>query len=217
VLQALLKGVRVSPRLAISAALLALSLHLPSLARAAEGPSATLGAVFLAYLPDSGGRVRGLAWTSGDGLPVRWHTFRPTTNPDRFMHGKGLTLTRTGDVLVDLDGGDPVAMRVMLAGNLNGVQRTSLSLPYDGNVENAPHDRVERALVSAGFVLTALKCDRDAEGVMFGNVVSVAKAPRKTSAALWENWNCSGLGECALTLTLLYRTSDLSEVECASR
>lgn len=186
-----------------------------SLAQQQHRP-ARLGTVLSAFLADSAARTLGLAWTSGSTLTVKWQSAKPVTNTDRYLSGKGMTLSRTGTILVALDKEDPIEVTVQVLGSAGGIQRTNFWFSYHGDFDADPKDRVDRALAAEGFKLSALKCDRKTEGVMFGNVAYIAKAPRKTASALWESWNCTGAGECTLTLTLLYRKSDVAEVECAS-
>jgi len=189
---------------------------MPTRSSAQPPRSVKLGAVLSAFLADSAARTRGLSWTSGSTLPVKWQSVKPVPNPDRSLSGKGMTLSRSGTIQVALDKNEPVELSVQLMGNAAGVQRTQLGLSYDGNSDADPKDRVGRALAAEGFQLNALKCDLKTEGVTFGNIAYVAKAPRKTASALWELWNCTGTGDCMLVLTLLYHKSDLAEVECAS-
>jgi hypothetical protein len=127
-----------------------------------------------------------------------------------------MTLARSGSIRVTIGAGDPVEMTLQIYGNPEGIQRTTLGLAYQGDFDPDPQGRVGRALEEAGYSLGALKCDRKSEGTLFGNVAYIMKATGKTASALWESWNCSGTGDCGLALTILYRKSDLAEVECAT-
>ena len=150
-------------RLCLAATLL---LTLPGNA-AAQQPlrAATL---ITAFLADSGVPTRGMDWSTGNGLSVRWASARPVANPDQSAVPRGLTLARIGTARVIMGEGAPVDVTVSLAGNANGIQRVSFGMSYNGDTGPAdPKDRLGRALTADGIVLTSLKCDRAKEGLGF--------------------------------------------------
>jgi hypothetical protein len=170
-----------------------------------------LSAVILAFLPDAGVPTRGLPWSSGDHLPVRWQSAKPVASAD-YLKQQGFTLSRTGTVRVALEGGKVQEATLQVAGNQLGVQQVSVSW----NVLSGPFDGAARALEADGVSLKPLKCRREAEGASFGNVVHVAAAKGKQATGLWENWNCAHDG-CGFGLTILYRRSALAQIECSGK
>jgi len=168
-----------------------------------------LSAVVTAFLPDAGVQTRGLPWSTGDQLPVRWQSAKPVASAD-YLKQQGFTLSRTGNIRVLLDGGKAQAAILQVAGNQLGVQQVTVSW----NVLSGPFDGAARSLEADGISLKPLKCRRETEGASFGNLVHIASAKGKTATGLWENWNCAHDG-CWFALTILYRRSALAKIDCA--
>jgi hypothetical protein len=192
-----------------------------SAAAAAETSAQTkLSAVLTAFLVDAGVRTRGLPWTTGAELPVKWETPAAVSADDPYSRQKGLTLTRSGTVTATL--GDTVALEasLTLAGNEAGLQRVTVHLPVllvsrpDGSGFFVHQRMVEQALKDESLTLQPLKCSRETEGASYGNLVDALGAPGKTASGLWWLWQ-SPMQEPTLTLTILYRRADMTEVECA--
>ena len=92
----------------------------------------------------------------------------------------------------------------------------SMQVTYqNGHGFFATREMVEQALKNEGLQLQPLKCSRDKEGASNGNLVDAAKFPGKTSSGLWWSWQ-SAQQELSMSLTILYRRADMSEVECYS-
>jgi hypothetical protein len=174
-----------------------------------------LSAVLTAFLADSSVATRGLAWTTGAALPVKWASARPVAVTEEYLKRGGFTLKREGTLALRVGEATRQA-GLHVYGNAAGVQRVSVSCEYQGDLEGHPRELLEASLAADGFHLTPLKCDAKIEGVSYGNLAYVVKAPGRKAAALWESWNCTGTGDCGLSLTLLYRKAELAEVECAS-
>jgi len=186
----------------------------PLTARAQHPAPAVLSAILTAFLADSGARIRGLAWSAGNDTPIRWASAAPVPNPDSWMRKPGLTLARIGTAKA-MVGGKERGLNVRVYGNATGIQRVSVSFPYDGNFEGGDiRDTVAIQLKGGGLTLTPLKCDRKTEGYTYGNLVYVAKAPGKLASALWWTWNCAADGSCGFDQTIIYRKAELAEVEC---
>lgn len=187
----------------------------------AAAPKVRLSAVIAAFLVDSGVRTRGLPWTTGSELPVKWQTPQPVANPDQFERAKGRTLIRSASFTGTV--GDTVAlpMTLQLSGVEVGLARVivsigSMQVTYqNGHGFFATREMVEQALKNEGLQLQPLKCSRDKEGASNGNLVDAAKFPGKTSSGLWWSWQ-SAQQELSMSLTILYRRADMSEVECYS-
>jgi hypothetical protein len=163
-----------------------------------------------AFLADSGVRTRGLAWTTGAKLPVKWATPKPVAS-EQWQRNEGFSLVRTGKVRSDLGNGSTSELELQLLGTDLGLQRVTVILNYP------PEDEKPDPLGSLqadGITLTPLKCDPKTEGATYGNLVFVAKAPGKTASGLHENWNC-GHDQCQWVLSILYRKADVTKVECS--
>jgi hypothetical protein len=167
-----------------------------------------LSTVIAAFLADSGVRTRGLDWTSGSALPVKWQSARPVPAAD-WLKQQGYTLSRTGTANITVGDMPAMEMEVGLWGNAAGLQKSYVSF----TLNEMTMDLVEQALVKDGFTLQPLKCERAKEGASYGNAVYVAKAPGKTASGFHESWNCAHDG-CTGMLTLLYRKADVAAVEC---
>jgi hypothetical protein len=175
--------------------------------------------VISAFLVDSGVRTRGLPWTTGSALPVKWQTSGPVTNPDVSARSKGVLLARTGTFTGTL--GDSVAlpMTITVTGTevtLSGVAVNIESMEVTqrgGGGFFVTREMVEQALRNEGLVLTPLKCSRDKEGASYGNLVDAVKAPGKTASGLWWFWQ-SPQQQMSITLSILYRRTDMAQVEC---
>ncbi len=200
--------------------ILALGFVAPSLT--AQGRPATrvkLSAVIATFLADSGVRTRGLAWTTGNDLAIKWESAAPKANPDQSAAQKGLTLVRNGTFSGTV--GDSVAlpMTITVSGTTLGLARVDLNIPsmevtYSGGrgfILN--REMVETALKNEGLTLQPLKCTREKEGASYGNLVDAVKAPGKTASSLWWFWQ-SPQQESTLSLAILYRRADMAEVEC---
>lgn len=204
-------------------ALLALALATPPLAAQATRARANpiqLSDVITAFLVDSGVRTRGLPWTTGDALPIRWDTPKPVPLQDEWLKRKGLTHVRNGTFTGTA--GDSVAlpMTISVTGIATGLARMSVGIAStevtrsDGSGYFATREMIEQALKNEGLTLSPLKCNRETEGASYGNLVDAVKAPAKTASGLWWAWD-SPQQAFQLTLTLLYRRADMTEVECA--
>lgn len=169
-----------------------------------------LSALLTAFLPDEGVATRGLPWTTANNLPVRWETAKPVAAAD-YLKREGLTLSRAGKARIAVEGRAPVAVTVEVHGNQIGIQRVSVSF----DLAELDIERAERSLVADGIQLSPLKCSRKTEGVSFGNVVYLAKAPGKTATGLWESWNCSAR-ECLGGFSTLYRNNEVAKIDCAT-
>ena len=192
-------------------------------AQASKAPAqqVQLGAVLTAFLVDSGVRTRGLPWTTGESLPIRWSTPRPVSNPDPVMSKQGVTLRREGTVVATL--GDTVALEmvVVVTGGQTGLasvtfQPRTLEVSKPGGGGFFVHrEMVEQALRNQGLTFQPIKCKRETEGASYGNLVDAVKAPGKTASGLWWMWDSPRDGP-TLMLTLLYRRADMNQVECFS-
>jgi hypothetical protein len=207
-------------RCSLGSLALALGLAAPSLA--AQGRTTNrvkLSAVIAAFLADSGVRTRGLAWTTGNDLAIKWESAAPKANPDQSALRKGLALVRNGTFTGTL--GDTVAlpMTITVSGTTLGLARVDMTIPsmevtYSGGRGFfLTREMVETALKNEGLTLQPLKCSRDKEGASFGNLVDAVKAPGKTASGLWWFWQ-SPQQESMLSLSILYRRADMAEVEC---
>lgn len=191
-------------------------------AAAARRPAATpvkLSAVLTAFLVDSGVRTRGLPWTTGSGLPIRWETARPVRNPDSYSAKRGLTLMRTGKLLASVGDSVVLPMSITILGADSGLARVTVG--FDSMEVSTPggggffltREGIEAALTNDGLVFQPLKCSRATEGASYGNLVDAMKAPGKTASGLWWSWDAPQQ-QLRVMLTILYRRADMSEVEC---
>jgi hypothetical protein len=181
--------------------------------------SVRLSKVIAAFLADSGVLTRGLPWTTGNGAGIRWQTQVPVTNPMVPERQKGLTLSRTGKFSGTVGDSVTLPMLITAVGTSLGLARVSIVIPSMLYEDNRSHgffvtrEMVEQALKNEGLKLSPLKCSRDKEGASYGNLVDAVKSPAKTASGLWWYWD-SPRQEMTLSLTLLYRKADMSQVEC---
>lgn len=180
-----------------------------------------LSNVIAGFLADSGIRTRGLPWTTGAELPIRWESARPVPNPDQNARTKGITLIRSGSFTGTV--GDTVALKmgIMLGGSAAGLAYVVVSMPSmevtyaNGSGFFLTREMVEKALRDEGVTLQPLKCSRDKEGASYGNLVDAVKVPGKTASGLWWYWD-SPQQVYSLSLSILYRRTDMAQVECYS-
>jgi hypothetical protein len=178
-----------------------------------------LSAVIAAFLADSGVRTRGLAWTTGNELAIKWESPTPKANPDQNAAQKGLTLARNGTFTGTV--GDSVAlpMTIAIVGTRLGLARVGIHIPSmevklsGGSGFFLTREMVETALTNEGLTLQPLKCNRAKEGASYGNLVDAVKAPGKTASGLWWMWQ-SPQQQPELFLAIMYRRADMAEVEC---
>ena len=181
----------------------------PKSAKAA-GPTVRLSAVIGAFLVDSGVRTRGLPWTTGNDVPVKWQSAKPVPNPDQSRRKLGITLARIGAVTTPV-AGVALPVEVTATGNELGLAQVTFTMP----MQDVTREQIEKDLRESGMTLQPLKCSRETEGASFGNLLDAAKIPGRTASGLWWLWNCAHDG-CTLVLTLLYRKADAAQVECYS-
>ena len=185
---------------------------------AEPGGQVKLSRVISAFLADASVRTRGLSWTTGAELPVKWETPAEVA-ADPYSQQRGMTLVRTGQLTTTL--GDTVAleMTLVLNGNDAGLQRVTMHFPTllvsrpDSSGFWVHRGIVEQSLKDDGMTLQPLKCSRETEGASYGNLIDAIGAPGKTASGLWWFWQ-SPMQEPTLTLTILYRRADMNEIEC---
>ncbi|MGQ0643705.1 MAG: hypothetical protein ACT4P6_23400 [Gemmatimonadaceae bacterium] len=178
-----------------------------------------LSAVIATFLADSGVRTRGLAWTTGNDLAIKWESPAPKANSDQNAQRQGLTLVRNGTFTGTV--GDSVALPMTITGTGStlGLARLEVNIPSlevtfrGGRGFILTREMVETALKNEGLTLQPLKCSREKEGASYGNLVDAVKAPGKTASGLWWLWQ-SPQQQSTLHLTLLYRRADMAQVEC---
>lgn len=197
---------------------IALSAHsLPAQPR--PGNRVKLSSVIAAFLADSGVRTRGLSWTTGNDLAIKWQSATPIPNPDQSARAKGLTHARVGSFIGTV--GDSVAlpMDITVVGTTLGVANVGIIIPSmevklrGGGGFFLHREMVETAFKNEGLTLQPLKCSRDKEGASYGNLVDAVKAPGKTASGLWWMWD-SPQQQPNLSLVILYRRADMAQVEC---
>jgi hypothetical protein len=170
-------------------------------------PSTTLPAILSTFLADSGVATRGLPWTTGNTLPIKWKSVQPV--PSQYTMYNGVTSERTGTTRFATSDTSSIAASVTVLGNADGVQR--FWVQWDMN--EFPSERGDSLLLKAGFVLTPTKCSRATEGYSYGNLLMVVKAPGKKAAGMQEGWNCAQ-NDCTVTVSLYYRKADAEKIEC---
>jgi len=181
--------------------------------------SVRLSKIISAFLVDSGVLTRGLPWTTGNAVGVKWKTQVPVTNPSVPERQRGITLARTGNFSGTVGDTVVLPMEILAVGTSLGLARVSIVIPSMLYEDNRGHgffvtrEMVEQALKNEGMKLTPLKCSRDKEGASYGNLVDAVKSPGKTASGLWWYWD-SPRQEMTLSLTLLYRKADMAQVEC---
>jgi len=173
-----------------------------------KAPSTTLAAILGAFLADSGVATRGLPWTTGNALPVKWKSAGPV--PSQYTMYPGVTSERTGTARMSTDTGT-VTVNLAALGNADGIQRFWVSW----DMVTLPTLTADSLLLKAGFTLKPTFCSRDKEGYSYGNLLQVIKAPGKKAAGLHEEWNCAQ-EVCTATFVLYYRKADQEKVECAT-
>lgn len=206
-------------RLSLGNAVLALALVVPALAAQPTSNKVKLSALISAFLADSGVRTRGLAWTTGNELAIKWESATPKANPDQNAAQKGLTLARNGTFTGTV--GDSVAlpMTIAIVGTTLGLARVGIHIPsmevtYSGGSGFfLTREMVETALKNEGLTLQPLKCSREKEGASYGNLIDAVKAPGKTASGLWWMWQ-SPQQQSELFLAIMYRRADMAEIEC---
>jgi hypothetical protein len=214
------RGLRVAVRACVVIALTATSLPAQSTARVGSPAGMRLGDLITDFLVDEGVRTRGLPCTTGSRLAVEWESDGPVANPDAYAQRQGRTLARSGSFTGVLSDSVALTMTVELAGNDASLRRVTIHLPSmlftrpDGSGFFVPNEMVLRSLTDQGLTLAPLKCDREAEGASYGNLVEAVRAPGKTASGLWWFWQ-SPQQEPTLTLTVLYRRADMDAVECS--
>lgn len=191
----------------------------PAAGQAKAAARVKLSAVITTFLADSGVRTRGLAWTTGNDLAIKWQTATPIPNPDQSARAKGLTLARSGSFIGTV--GDSVAlpMDITVVGTTLGLANVWINISNmevtlsGGRGFILDRGMVETALKNDGLSLQPLKCSRDKEGASYGNLVDAVKAQGKTASGLWWMWD-SPRQNPTLSLTIMYRRADMAQVEC---
>lgn len=189
----------------------------PVVGQTKAGNRVKLSAVIAAFLADSGVQTRALPWTTGNGLAIKWQSATPIANPDQSARAKGLTHARIGRFMGTV--GDSVAlpMDITAVGTTLGIASLWIniaSLEVGGGRGFILHrGMVETALKNEGLTLQPIKCSRDKEGASYGNLIDAVKAPGKTASGLWWMWD-SPQQHPTLSLTILYRRADMTQVEC---
>jgi hypothetical protein len=206
-------------RIPLGMALLILSATAPIVSAQARTQRVKLSAVIAAFLADSGVPTRGLAWTTGNALAIKWESATPKPNPDQTAARQGFTLARNGTFTGTVGDSVALAMTISAVGSQLGIARVGLHIPsmevsYSGGRGFfLTREMVEAAFKNEGLTLQPLKCSREKEGASYGNLVDAVKAPGKTASGLWWMWQ-SPQQQPELLLTILYRRADMAQVEC---
>lgn len=185
--------------------------------QAQEG--ARLSRIIAAFLVDSGVQTRGLPWTTGAALPVRWRTPAPVRNTDHYSLQRGVTHTRIGTVKAIIDDSVTLPLTISVSGTATGLAMVAFSFDSlwvalrGGGGMLVHRGMVEDGLRRDGVALTPIKCSRATEGASYGNLIDAVKVPGKTASGLWWFWQ-SPQQQPELLLTLLYRRADMAQVEC---
>lgn len=180
-----------------------------------------LATVIAAFLADSGVQTRGLPWSTGSALPIRWASAGPVTNTDPSARQRGVTHMRAGVFLGTAGDSVRLPMDIVVTGTGTGiagvsiVPRTLLVETGGGGGFFLTREMLEQALRNDGLQLTPRKCDRATEGASYGNLVDAVKAPGKMASGLWWMWQ-SVQQELQVSLSLLYRSAEMAQVECAA-
>lgn len=179
-----------------------------------------LATVIAAFLADSGVQTRGLPWSTGSALPIRWASAGPVTNTDPSARQRGVTHMRAGVFLGTAGDSVRLPMDIVVTGTGTGIAGVSI-IPRTLLVETGggggfflTREMLEQALRNDGLQLTPRKCDRATEGASYGNLVDAVKAPGKMASGLWWMWQ-SVQQELQVSLSLLYRSAEMAQVECA--
>lgn len=179
-----------------------------------------LSAVIGAFLVDSGVRTRGLPWTTGSELPIKWESGKPVPSPE-YLRRDGFTLVRSGTFTGTVGDSVAVEMTLTLSGSETGLGQVAVSMASmevttkKGSGFFLNRQMVEKALKDEGVTFQPLKCSREKEGASSGNLVDAVKVPGKTASGLWWLWD-SPQQSPNLALTILYRRTDMAKVECNS-
>ena len=207
----------------VAAALLGTTadLHAQAKANQARATPVEVSKVITAFLVDSGVMTRGLPWTTGTSLPIKWQPVEIVTNPAEVARRQGITHTKSGTFTGTA--GDSVAlpMSITVTGTAAGLAGMSIEMSNmevtkkDGSGFFTTREMIEAALRNEGLTLTPIKCSRDKEGASYGSLVDAVKAPGKTASGLAWHWE-SPQQQMYLTLSLLYRRADMAKVECQS-
>jgi hypothetical protein len=185
------------------------------------GPRVKLSQVISAFLVDSGVRTRGLPWTTGDALPIKWQSAGPVATDQEWLKRKGLTHLRSGTFIGTAGDSVALSMEISLTGTAAGLAGMSVHMPSmavtkaDKSGFFTTRQMIEDALRNEGMTFAPIKCKRETEGASYGNLIDAVKAPGKTASGLWWFWQ-SPQQEFQLTIGLLYRRADMDEVECYS-
>ncbi len=174
----------------------------------AKPVTTTLPAVLTAFLADSGVPTRGLPWTTGSTLPIKWATPKPIA--PSYTVGPNITLQHEGTATAQVSDTSTVTLYIFVFGNDVGIQRVVAS--WDRAILTG--EQAEAQLAAAGWTLKPLKCARATEGYSYGNLLYAAKAPGKTSSGLHEGWNCAQ-EDCTIAMTIYYRKADVEQFDCA--
>ena len=193
----------------------------PVVGQTKAGNRVKLSAVIAAFLADSGVQTRGLPWTTGNALAIKWQSAAPVPNPDQNARAKGVTLARSGNFIGTV--GDSVAlqMNITVVGTTLGLASVGIFIPSmevkqsGGRGFFLHRAMVETALKNEGLSLQPIKCSRDKEGASYGNLIDAVKAPGKTASGLWWMWD-SPEQQPTLSLMIMYRRADMAQVECQS-
>jgi hypothetical protein len=182
--------------------------------------STKLAAVLTAFLADSGVPTRGLPWTSGNALPIRWQSTGPVQNTDPYARQRGITHMRAGVFRGTLGDSVTLPMDIVVTGTATGIAGVNI-IPRTLLVETGggagffmTREMMEQALRNDGLMLTPRKCDRAKEGASYGNLVDAVKAPGKMASGLWWMWQ-SMQQELQVSMSLIYRNAEMNQVECA--
>ncbi len=202
-------------------ALVLTSVMLAPFGSAEAQQGARLSRIIGAFLVDSGVQTRGLPWTTGNALPVRWRTAAPVRNTDQYSIQRGMTHTRVGTVKAIVDDSVTLPMTISVSGTATGLAMVAFSFDSlwvtlrDGSGILVHRGMIEDGLRHDGVALTPLKCNRATEGASYGNLIDAVKVPGKTASGLWWFWQ-SPQQQPEVLLTLLYRRADMAQVECYS-
>lgn len=187
--------------------------------KGAAAPRVKLSTAMATFLADSGVRTRGLAWTTGSDLPIKWQSPGPIANPDQSARAKGLLLARIGTFTATVGDSVAIPVTISLVGPELGLASTTFLMENlevtqkGGGGFFLTRQMVEDALKNEGVSLQPIKCSRDKEGASYGNLIDAVKVPGKMSSGLWWYWD-SPQQRMMLSLGLMYRRTDMAQVEC---
>lgn len=176
--------------------------------------------VLAAFLVDSGVRTTGLPWNTARELPIRWDSPGPVANPDQWAAKQGFTHARQGTFLGTLGDSVALGMSLTVSGVAQGVTQVAVVIDStqvtnaDGSGYFVTREMIEDALRHDGMELKPLKCDRNAEGASYGNLVDAFRVPGKNASGLWWHWEAPQQ-QLVVSLTILYRRAAMTQVECS--